>query len=125
MPHDRAATAAAIRANPLAAYRTLLDGRHAEALRRAPEHMHEAIALYVALGVVPGAFLSAVLQNDLCRAVAHADETNMARLRDLVAAIWNGAPAAAWGSPNTVATWVERGGLLPRAPEDAEEARST
>ena len=57
---------------------------HAPSWSLIPEHMIEVVRHYIENGLEPGSFLSAVLQNDLRRAVECADEININRLPDYI-----------------------------------------
>jgi len=72
-----------------------LDFRHYPNI---PAATQMALRLYVEEGRLPGSFLTAVLCNDLFRAVDHADEQNAAALPSLVKFIYNQLPGPAWGS---------------------------
>jgi hypothetical protein len=76
-----------------------------------PEHMRHATQLYVEHGILPGHFLTAVLSNDLKKAVGHADEINVQFLSEWVIWLYNEVPSACWGSPERVEEWVSTGGL--------------
>lgn len=80
-----------------------------------PEHNLEGINLYIHKGILPGSFLQAVLRNDLQDACARADDINRRYLWNIVAWLYNHAPANCWGSPEKVAAWVAAGGLDGRA----------
>lgn len=54
-----------------------------------------------------GHFLTAVLSNDLCEAVARADEESMAALRQIVLFVYNNLPGMCWGSKEKVAAWAK------------------
>jgi hypothetical protein len=71
-----------------------------------PDYMHDGIVLYLMHGIPPGSFLSAVLSNDLRKAVSRADETNMQLLSRYVIWFYNHAPASCWGSPERVDEWM-------------------
>lgn len=71
-----------------------------------PEHLREGLALYMMGGILPGDFLTAVLENDLTRAMAFGDDSSLAGLHSLVCFLMNECPTAAWGSVDTVRAWV-------------------
>jgi len=81
----------------------------ARAVLRLPESCREGLLLYLRFGLRPGTFLTAVLSNDLRGACAAADEVNRLALYDYVYVLYNCAPLAAWGSPELVADWIQRG----------------
>lgn len=83
-----------------------------EALERLiPEHCRENMRLYLTEGIMPGSFLTAVLENDLVGAFGKADSINMGRMRDYAKFLHNYAPQECFGSPSKVIAWSERGGL--------------
>lgn len=65
-----------------------------------------AVVAYVTERRKPGHFLSAVFSNDLEKAVAHADDTSILALRDLVRWIYNYAPRNCWGSKEKFLAWL-------------------
>lgn len=75
-----------------------------------PPLVIESIALYVNAGLAPGAFLMAVLANDLKGAIARADDDTLAHLRDIVGVIFNHIPEKAWGSASKVKAWLMKDG---------------
>ena len=76
------------------------------ALQELPEHMRDSVRAYVDDHRPVGHFLSAVLANDLCKAVAHADEENLVALGAYVRWFYNHAPARCWGSRRRVGAWL-------------------
>ena len=89
----------------------MADYKHPEALSKIREHMRDGMLRWIERGILPGDFLTAVLENDLEGAVGRADHINQHRLRDFVDYLHNDAPSPCWGSPGKVRTWHERGGL--------------
>jgi hypothetical protein len=79
-----------------------------------PEHCRDGLLNYLRYGVPPGHFLQAVLSNDLREACARADDVNIAAIYNYVLVLNNYAPSAAWGSPEKVREWIERGMHLRR-----------
>lgn len=76
-----------------------------------PEHCAYSLCNYFWGDNRPlGGFITAVLENDLCKASLKADDTNYKRLRNYARFIYNVAPDNAWGSPEKVKAWLERGG---------------
>ena len=76
-----------------------------------PEHMREAMRLWIERGVPGGSFLNSVLCNDLFGAFGRADDINRAALGDYVSFLYWDAPSGCWGSPGKVKDWAEMGGL--------------
>jgi hypothetical protein len=73
-----------------------------------PRHVHDGLVLYVLHGILPGGFLTAVLENSLVEACARADEENKGKLWDIVFFLYNYTPTACWGGPDNVAAWVKK-----------------
>lgn len=71
-----------------------------------PEHMREGMKNYLEHGIEPGSFLTAVLSNDLKRAVGAADHINLQYLTNIVSYCYNEIPAGSWGSPEMVQEWM-------------------
>jgi len=92
---------------------TLSDSRK---YRDAPVHILDSINAYVEHGRRPGGFLTAVLQNNLTRALGTADDASRRGLDDIIRYIWNEVPATCWGSTAKVEAWL--GEETPRARED-------
>lgn len=63
---------------------------------------------YLTNGYLPGDFMTGVLENDLARAVGHADSHNVLYLRQYVYFMYNELPADAWGSKQKVRDWVKQ-----------------
>jgi len=89
--------------------------------RSIPGHMQDGLEMYVNHGYKPGDFLTAVLENDLSKAVAHADSVNINKLVDYVAVLFNNCPNACWGSREKVKAWIEEGGLQGRHRKEMDE----
>ena len=64
------------------------------------------------VGVPAGEFVMAVLCNDLFTAVSRADDNNQAHLAEVCMYIYNRLPRNCYGSPEAVAEWAKRGGLM-------------
>jgi hypothetical protein len=75
---------------------------------RLPCHMRSSMKNYIEHRILPGQFLCAVLENNLCRAVGHADVINITKLKDFVEFLYNDAPSECWGSRERVRSWIER-----------------
>lgn len=67
----------------------------------------DSLRRYIEDGTPTGSFLRSVLSNDLRAACERADSENRYLLWDIVCWIYNEAPAACWGSPETVDAWIE------------------
>jgi hypothetical protein len=62
---------------------------------------------YIEEGIAPGAFLKAVLFNDLADAIAQADWINKPRLAEIVEWVSAHAPYSCWGSVQVVRDWLD------------------
>lgn len=71
-----------------------------------PTHMQEGFKRYIEQRVPMGSFGMAVLSNNLREALGRADAVNRRRLFDIVAWLWQYAPANCWGSPEVVRAWL-------------------
>lgn len=60
---------------------------------------------YLRYGSPPGAFLAAVLENNLKEAILHADSASTAALPVLVRFLLAHVPALAWGGTDEMALW--------------------
>ncbi|MAM60830.1 MAG: hypothetical protein CMH11_05005 [Maritimibacter sp.] len=106
-------TAQAIEADPVAAYAAHHTPESADGLRRkVPEHMQAGMVRYILLGIIPGSFLSAVLEGDLFNAVRRADDANRAALHDYAIFLFNYAPGGCFGSEDRLRAWSHDGGLI-------------
>lgn len=72
-----------------------------------PLYMCQGLMDYIQKGIMPGHFLTAVLENDLLQAFQRADNTNLETLQVYVAYLYNHAPMTCWGSKENVRTWVD------------------
>ena len=77
-----------------------------------PEHLRESIDAYVQHGRPVGDFLKAVIENDLARAVAMADEEGLHKLVAIVGYLYNRCPASCWGGPIIYRTWIVAHGCM-------------
>jgi hypothetical protein len=71
-----------------------------------PEHMWDGIRRYVDLGIPPGGFLTALLENDFMEAIIHADDISIFLMKDWARFIYNYLPDECWGSKEKVKLWV-------------------
>lgn len=72
---------------------------------RLPSHLRPGLERWIREATPVGGFLSALLCNDLSRAVALADHQSLYALPVLVSWLTNRAPSPCWGSPAAVAEW--------------------
>lgn len=70
------------------------------------EDWYGALERYLNKGILPGGFMTAVLENDLAGAFSRADVENTANLRNIVGYIYNHIPSTAWGSREKVEAWL-------------------
>jgi len=75
-----------------------------------PKHMMEGLKRYVEEGIMPGHFLTAVLENKLSEAIARADDENLANLPAYCGYLHWEAPSACHGSQEKVQAWVAHRG---------------
>jgi len=70
-----------------------------------PPRMLGAMIHYVATGEVSSAFLTAVIDNDLKKAVSYADDYNLPIIHLYVRWFYNRAPMQCWGSEEARKNW--------------------
>lgn len=70
-----------------------------------PPSIKRGMVDHIKHGAPTGAYLTAVLANDLADAVARADEGSLAAVRDTMSWLCNYAPPECWGSPEKVQQW--------------------
>ena len=75
-----------------------------------PEYMLGGLERYVMWGLQPGDFLTAVICNDLFKAVGHADSANLINLPAFVKFFYNVAPHNCYGSSDQMRYWIRVGG---------------
>jgi len=71
-----------------------------------PERMMYGLERYIEGHIKPGGFLSAVLKNDLCGAINHADDENIQNLPAYIGFLYNQAPSLCWGSEKKFKDWL-------------------
>lgn len=76
-------------------------------LQRLPEHLRPGLRAYLVERQPVGAFLRAVLVNDLQGAVSRADDESYPALREIVAFVHMHAPAHSHGSFEAYTAWIE------------------
>lgn len=76
-----------------------------------PRHLAEGLLAHALTGFPVGGFLTALLCNDLVRAIGNADDTSMGALKVLAAVVYNCLPRDSWGSVVAVDAWKEAGGF--------------
>lgn len=73
---------------------------------RIPIGIKESIDLYVKVGIEPGGFTRAVLENNLTEAIGRADNWSLLCLKAIVVYCYNEIPSKCWGSREKVAAWL-------------------
>jgi hypothetical protein len=76
-----------------------------------PEHMREGARLYIEQGIPPGGFMMAVLCDSLTKSFSRADHINLDAMQNWTSWLFNDCPRPAWGSLQSVETWVSHRGL--------------
>lgn len=71
-----------------------------------PEHIRDAIRLYIDRGIPPGSFVEAVICNNLKDTFGKADIENRHHIRTIVAWFYWNAPAGCWGSVERYKDWI-------------------
>lgn len=71
-----------------------------------PERMLHSIRNWIDHAVVPGQFLTAIIENNLKEAVGYADDENFRNISAYVGYFYNEAPMACWGSPENMKQWI-------------------
>ena len=95
-----------------------------DGLQRLPKHMHTPVMLYIAFGLSPGSFLTAVMSWDFVSAVAAADATNRRQIYQWIEFVRFGElPGYCHGNVKIVRMWSAMGGLMPL--RDAENIQKT
>ena len=89
-----------------------------------PDYLWEPMCRYVQLGRPCGHFLTSVVQNDLFKAVGHADEAAIGCIRKIVAFFYSISPSVCHGSPGRAKAWLKVGGQAGYDKLSAEEQRS-
>lgn len=96
------------------AYWTAQQERYRHLFTDVDPEIGDSLTRYIVDQVLPGHFLTAVLQNNLKESFARADEENARNMSAIVKLLYNAIPSDAWGSPEKVQEWVR---------QDAEPAK--
>lgn len=86
-----------------------------------PPNLQDGIRRYIEDGTTPGSFLRAVIQNKLKESFEQADDENRFNMFNIVKWMYNEAPRACWGSPETVKLWIEA--RIEQKRKESEEKR--
>lgn len=70
-----------------------------------PGHTQASLTRYLENGYMPGGFLTAVMTNDLYRAVSSADEANTRALADIARWVFMNVPAGALFTEERMMEW--------------------
>ncbi len=71
------------------------------------EDWYGALERYLNNGIMPGSFMTAVLENNLKEAIGRADVTNRSNLHNIVGYIYNHLPSNSWGSAEKVSDYLK------------------
>lgn len=72
-----------------------------------PNDIKMSLNMYVYYGIMPGGFLTAVLENNLCEAFFRADSRNIKIIENIVKHIYHNIPSMCWGSKEKIKEWLE------------------
>ena len=89
-----------------------LEAKAPDYTKKIPAPVLYGLHQYIASGRGTGHFLEAVLEDRLFEAVAHADNSSLEGIRELVQYIYNRLPSGCYGSREKVDAWREAGGLV-------------
>lgn len=70
--------------------------------------LYGALERYLNHGIMPGSFLTAVLQNNLAEACGRADSSNSSNISNIVGYIYNHLPSNSWGSAEKVQEYLKQ-----------------
>ena len=73
-----------------------------------PIGIQEDLDAYSDAGRPVGDFLRYCIENDLCRAIAFADDNSLKVLPAIVGYLYNRCQTECWGRPEAFAEWMER-----------------
>jgi hypothetical protein len=76
--------------------------RSSSEYRQIPTHLLNKLDAYATAGVSLGHFLTAIVENDLNKAFAHADGDNIHHIAALTKYVYNQLPNDCWGSASIV-----------------------
>lgn len=85
----------------------LVNGRPIDYSTVPAAHMRDAVQRYLEQGIPGGSFLMAVVENDLIRAAACADDVNRHLLFEWAGWFYNYAPAGSYGSRESADHWMK------------------
>ena len=73
-----------------------------------PERLQGGAQRYIENGIIPGDFLTAVIQNNLKETIGRADDDMIKVLREIVTWFYWEAPAGCWGSVKHMNEWIQK-----------------
>lgn len=71
------------------------------------DDLYGALERYLNHGIMPGSFMTAVLENNLMEAFGRADICNEANMKNIVGYMYNNIPSNTWGSPERVKDYLK------------------
>lgn len=71
------------------------------------DDLYGALERYLNHGIMPGSFLTAVLENNLMESFGRADMSNSANLKNIVGYIYHHLPSNSWGSREKVSEYLK------------------
>lgn len=89
-----------------------LDWQHIN-YSKLPSDLQDGMRNYIEHGLEPGGFLTAVLENNLRRAIAKADSVNRVVLPTIVQWIYSECPSSIRGSEEAVKQWIKQNDKKP------------
>lgn len=72
------------------------------------EDLYGALERYLNNGIMPGSFLTAVLENNLSEAFGRADIDNEANMKNIIGYVYNHLPSNSWGSREKVQYYLKQ-----------------
>ena len=78
---------------------------------KVPEHIRGGLDRYITDGIPPGSFVTAVLKNDLARAIRFGDDDCQRALADIYRFLYWNAPAFCFGDTESFDKWIRHQGL--------------
>ena len=73
-----------------------------------PKGLRGGTQRWIEAGIQPGSFLSAVIANNLKKALGHADASNQVAIFQIVSWFYNEAPGPCWGSVAAARKWASQ-----------------
>lgn len=72
------------------------------------EDLYGALERYLNNGIMPGSFLTAVLEDSLSGAFGQADMSNSANMKNIIGYVYNHMPSNSWGSREIVNQYLKQ-----------------